>query len=129
LRTTGRESEARQLLLTGIEASPSPGTLQHTLGLLEIRQRNTELALTYLKAAAEAEEDSSRHRYVYAVALHDTGSPEAAIGVLERLNNELPGNPEVLYALASWAQEQGDVAKAGRYQGQLQAVVQAAGLR
>ena len=60
---------------------------------------------------------------------NDTGSPEAAISVLERLNNELPGNPEVLYALASWAQEQGDVAKAGRYQGQLQAVVQAAGLR
>lgn len=129
LRATGRESEARTLLLSAIEASPEPGALQHTLGLLEIRQGNTAAALRYLKAAADTEENASRYRYVYAIALHDTGEPKEAFARLERLNTQLPGNPEVLYALVGWAQEMGDVAKAGRYQGQLQAIAQAAGLR
>ena len=73
--------------------------------------------------------DGSRHRYVYAIALHDTGKPEEAVASLERLNRSLPGNPDVLSALVGYARELGDAGKAGRYQAQLQGIVEAAGLR
>ena len=54
---------------------------------------------------------------------------QEALALLEQLNQDRPGNPEVLSALVSYAGEMGDVAKQGRYQGQLQGVAQAAGLR
>ena len=127
-RQTNREQQARQLLLDGIALMPEPGVLDHTLGLLEIRAGNTNKALAHLKRAADNERDGSRHRYVYAVALHDTGQPAQALALLEKLNRERPGNIEVLYALIGYAQSTGDAAKAGRYQGQLRAVGLAAGL-
>ena len=89
-----------------------------------------ELLLPRLALERRSEEaGESRHRYVYAIALHDTGKLEQALTVLERLNTDLPGNPEVLYALIGYAKALGDGAKAGRYSAQLQAIVQTAGLR
>ena len=129
LRAEGRDKEARSLLTAGIKASPAPGTLHHALGLLEIRAGNIDAAVAQLALAAELESEGSRHRYVYAIALHDTGKPAEALALLEQLNQDRPGNPEVLSALVSYAGEMGDVAKQGRYQGQLQGVAQAAGLR
>lgn len=113
----------------GISEGAAPGVLEHALGLLEIRTGHIERALDYLKRAADSETEGTRHRYVYAVALHDTGKPAEALALLERLNVERPGNPELLYALVGFARELGDAAKAGRYQAQLQGVAQAAGLR
>ena len=129
LRAEGRDKEARSLLTAGIKASPAPGTLHHALGLLEIRAGNIDAAVAELALAAELENEGSRHRYVYAIALHDTGKPAEALALLEQLNQDRPGNPEVLSALVSYAGEMGDAAKQGRYQGQLQGVAQAAGLR
>ena len=129
LRLSNREDTARDLLQEGIALSLDAGALEHALGLLEIRAGNLEAALAHLKAAADSEIDGSRHRYVYAIALHDTGKPEEAVTSLERLNRSLPGNPDVLSALVGYARELGDAGKAGRYQAQLQGIVQAAGLR
>ena len=56
-------------------------------------------------------------------------NPNKAFAVLEQLNQEQPGNPEVLSALISYAGEVGNAAKQGRYQGQLQGVLQSAGVR
>ena len=129
LRAQGRDDEAKALLLEGIATSPSPGTLYHTLGLLEIRQGRPGAAMAALSEAARLENDGSRHRFVYAIALHDTGKPDEALTLLETLNRERPGNPEVLSALVNYAGELGDAGKAGRYRGQLQGVLQAAGVR
>ena len=96
---------------------------------MEFREGNSATAITELAKAAELESEGSRHRYVYAIALHDTGQPAQAFTLLEQLNQDQPGNPEVLSALISYAEEVGNVAKQGRYQGQLQGVLQSAGLR
>lgn len=128
LRQTNREQEGRALLLAGIALMPEAGVLDHTLGLLEIRAGNTDQALLHLKRAADSERQGSRHRYVYAVALHDTGRPKEAIALLEKVNQERPGNIDVLYALIGYTQSQGDSDKTGRYQSQLRAVGSAAGL-
>ncbi len=129
LRVDGRDSEARALLTTAIALSPAPGTLHHSLGLLEIRDGQVDAAMAELAKAASLETAGSRHRYVYAIALHDTGKPVEAFALLEQLNQDRPGNPEVLSALVGYAGELGDAAKQGRYRGQLQGVAQAAGLR
>jgi Tfp pilus assembly protein PilF len=129
LRAQGRDNEARALLKQGIATSLAPGALHHSLGLLEFREGNGTAAITELAKAAELEAQGSRHRYVYAIALHDTGQPAQAFALLEQLNQDQPGNPEVLSALISYAEGAGDVAKQGRYQGQLQGVLQSAGVR
>jgi len=129
LRAQGRDDEARALLAAAISQSPAPGTLHHSLGLLEIRAGNVDAAVAQLRRAAALETEGSRHRYVYAIALHDTGKPSEAFALLEELNQDRPGNPEVLSALITYAGELGDPAKQGRYRGQLQGVAQAAGLR
>jgi Tfp pilus assembly protein PilF len=129
LRAQGRDNEARALLKQGIATSLAPGALHHSLGLLEFREGNSTAAITELAKAAELEAQGSRHRYVYAIALHDTGQPSQAFALLEQLNQDQPGNPEVLSALISYAEGAGDVAKQGRYQGQLQGVLQSAGVR
>ena len=99
------------------------------MGLLEFREGNSASAIDELAKAAALESGGSRHRYVYAIALHDTGQPKQAFTMLEQLNQEQPGNPEILSALITYAKELGDTAKQGRYQGQLQGVLQSAGLR
>ena len=129
LRAQGRDNEARALLKQGIAMSFAPGALHHSLGLLEFREGNNTAAITELAKAAELEVGGSRHRYVYAIALHDTGQPDQAFALLEQLNQEQPGNPEVLSALISYAGEVGNATKQGRYQGQLQGVLKSAGVR
>lgn len=129
LRVLNREQEAKHLLESGIEKSPSPGTLKHALGLLEIRQGNPQLGMSLLADAAANESGATRHRYVYAVALHDTGSVEESIKLLEQLNNEYPGQPQVLYALIAYHGEQGNRAEQERYQAQLQTISRALSAR
>lgn len=129
LRAQGRDADARALLQEGIKTSFSPGALHHSLGLLEFREGNSASAIDELAKAAALESGGSRHRYVYAIALHDTGQPKQAFTLLEQLNQEQPGNPEILSALITYAKELGDTGKQGRYQGQLQGVLQSAGLR
>ncbi len=129
LRTTGQEAEGRSLLNESIGQSDAPGALHHALGLLEIRAGDLPLALSHLQMAAALETDGSRHRYVYAIALHDTGDVQGAITLLEQLNNALPGNPQTLFALIGYCQEIGDTTRVARYQAQLQRVATTAGLQ
>lgn len=129
LRSTDRDDDARTLLLDGIAQTPDAGALHHALGLLEIRAGQLEVAMKHLQRAADLETTGSRHRFVYAVALHDTGAAREAIVRLERLNTLLPGNPEVLYTLMGWSREAGDPATFNRYRDQLDALTRTAGLR
>ena len=129
LRLLSREEEAKSLLEAGIKKSPSPGTLKHALGLLEIRQGNTQQGMLLLGEAAASESGATRHRYVYAVALHDTGAIADAIKLLERLNNDYPGQPQLLYALIAYHGEQGNRAEQDRYQAQLQQISRVLGVR
>ena len=82
-----------------------------------------------LGEAAASESGATRHRYVYAVALHDTGAIADAIKLLERLNNDYPGQPQLLYALIAYHGELGNRAEQDRYQAQLQQISRALGVR
>ena len=119
LRTAGREDEARQQLLAALAVAPESGDTLHSLGLLETRGGNREKALEYLGGAAAIEQNGTRHRFVYAIALHDLGQPAKAVTELEKLLRQVPGNQEVLLALVNYNAELGRKDAALRYARQL----------
>ena len=119
LRAGGREDEARKMLQRALEIAPEHGNTLHALGLLETRGGNTELALDYLQRAAALETNGTRHRFVYAIALHDLGKPAEAITQLQSLVRQAPANEEALLALANYCAELGRRDEARGYAGML----------
>lgn len=105
LRAQSRDDEARDILLGALKTAPEHGPTLHALGLLETRTENTTLALDYLRRAAEQESSGTRHRFVYAIALHDLGKPQQAIKELRVLLRVVPQSQEVLLALANYHSE------------------------
>jgi len=121
-RLLGREDEARKLLLQAMSIIPDQSGAPHALGLLETRAGNRELALEYLARAAELEQAGTRHRYVYAIALHDSGQVAEAIDQLKVTLRAAPQNREVLLALVSYCRDSGRLAEARRYAAKLLAL-------
>jgi tetratricopeptide (TPR) repeat protein len=115
LRGSGREEEARAALNAVLEFSPENGDAAHAMGLLEIRAGDREQALEWLRKAADAVSASPRHRYVYAIALHDTGDARAALKVLRDLHRDLPAWEDALLALTNYSAEIGDRTAARGY--------------
>jgi len=112
LRQQSREDEARVILLDALRIAPDHGAALHALGLLETRSGRTEKALHYLGRAAELETVGTRHRFIYAIALHDLGKPQEAINQLLALLRSTPHSEEVLLALANYNAELGQRDKA-----------------
>ncbi|MGB1140350.1 MAG: tetratricopeptide repeat protein [Halioglobus sp.] len=104
-RAQSQDNEARQLLMEALALAPDNGPVLHSLGLLETRSGNTEKALDYLGRAAAVETGGIRHRFVYAIALHDLGKPREAIAQLQQLLRVAPGNADVEGALRSYQEE------------------------
>ena len=115
LRAQSRDDEARQQLLQALQVDADNGPTLHALGLLETRSAEPEKALGYLQRAAELESIGTRHRFVYAIALHDLGQPREAIVQLQALLRSVPRNTDVLLALANYHAELGENSKALPY--------------
>ena len=114
-RAQGQEAEAERVLREAIAIAPSAADARHSLGLALVRQRRIREALAELAEAVRLQPDAPRLSYVYAVALHDTGSPEQAIDVLEASIARHPYDRDTLYLLASYALEAGTVDAARKY--------------
>ncbi len=115
LRAAGREQEARDVLLQALLIAPEHGPALHALGLLETRAGNRARALDYLGRAAALETGGTRHRFVYAIALHDLGQPEQALVQLKSLLRLAPRDEQVLLALANYSAELGQRSEAREY--------------
>jgi tetratricopeptide (TPR) repeat protein len=115
LRSQNRDEEARELMLEVLQFAPDNGPTLHSLGLLEARSGTPEKALEYLGKAAAQETEGSRHRFVYAIALHDLGKPREAITQLQALLRQLPRSEDVLLALANYSAELGQRDQARAY--------------
>ena len=85
------------------------------LSLTLPRQHDYPGALDLLRQASELALDNARYAYVYAVALNSTGARDKAMSLLERTHQRHPTDREVLMALVSFAQNEGDIAAALRY--------------
>ena len=119
LRAQNRDEEARALLLQALAVAPNNGNTLHALGLLETRSEDSKKALDYLAQAAALETLGTRHRFVYAIALHDLGQPRQAVTELNKLLRQFPRDEQVLLALANYNAELGETATAKAYAQQL----------
>ena len=108
--------------MQSIDIAPEQAPAYHALGLLETRAGNREQALSYLEKAAALEQAGIRHRYVYAIALHDYGRVEDALAQLKALLRDAPENPDILLALVTYSRGAGKIEDARRYAARLQAL-------
>ncbi len=111
-RRAGDEAGAQAILQKAQAANPKSGEVAHALGLSYIRQKRLPDALGKLREAAGLEPNEPRFAYVYAIALHDTGQPEAAIDVLKGALARQPYDRNSLSALASYEVEAKDFSAA-----------------
>ncbi len=121
-RVLRRQDEARELLLQAMSIAPEQSAAAHALGLLETRAGNRELALEYLARAARLEQAGTRHRYVYAIALHDSGQVADAIDQLKAILRSAPQSRETLLGLVSYCRDSGRIDEARRYAARLLAL-------
>ncbi len=115
LRGSGNDDDAREVLQEALAVDPQNGPVLHSLGLLETRSGRPGPALDYLGQAAELETGGTRHRFVYAIALHDLGQPEEAIAQLKQLLRSAPHSEETLLALSNYHAELGQREQARGY--------------
>ena len=80
-------------------------------------------------APRELDPTNVRFGYAYAVALYSTGKAKASLALLDHLLALDENNRDVLAALASYHQEQGDTALAKQYGDRLRALTPGDGRR
>jgi tetratricopeptide (TPR) repeat protein len=110
-RANDMDAQARPLIEKAIEMSPTDPAAHHAMGLLLVRQGQLDKAVPHLSRAAQLDPLNSRYTYVYAVALYENKQQEQAITVLETALQNQPGNRELVSALASYYQQQGNEEK------------------
>jgi predicted CXXCH cytochrome family protein len=106
-RVSGRDADGERVLRQGLAAAPQSGALHHALGLALVRLKRTDEALQEFERATVLEPHNARFTYVYGVALHSTGHPEAAVSTLEKGLLAHPGDSNIVAALASFRAERG----------------------
>ena len=92
LRSQSRDPEGEQVLRAGIARLPQAAALHHSLGLLQVREKDMKAALTSLQRAAELAPEETRYSYVYAVALHSAGRTHEALDLVDKSLQRAPGN-------------------------------------
>ncbi len=118
-RMQNRDTEGEQLLQMAIAIAPNAAEPIHALGLLKVRQKQYQEALTLLGRAATLQPANVRYSYVYAVALNSTGQPAQAIAILQQAHQRRPADREVLEGLIAFERDQGNLPAAIRYAQQL----------
>jgi Tfp pilus assembly protein PilF len=118
----GQDDKGERLLRQALTVVPEQAEVHHALGLLLVRQQRHPEAVAALAQAASLRPDVPRYSYVYAIALHDTGTPQKAIDVLEAAHKRHPYNREMLTALVAFHREQGNFEAAQQYAATLQAL-------
>jgi len=113
-RARGREREAEAVLRDAIKADSSAAGARHALGLSLVRQKRVPEALAALGEAARLAPGDPRFAYVYGVALHDAGKRGEATKTLEAALARHPYDREILFALASYERDAGNVTKAAQ---------------
>ena len=98
-RNQGKAKEEEGMLKSALTTMPDSGTVQHSYGLLKIRQQNYEGALPYLEAALGKLDSQPRFAYIYAVALDNLGNTQQAIKVLNKANEDWPNQVDILSLL------------------------------
>ena len=104
-RSEGDDVAAGKILLDAVRRFPTDADILHALGLLEVRRKNYDSALEFLKSASEYGSNNSQYRYIYAVALHDLGQPDQSIKELQAALAISAYSSNILFALTTYSLE------------------------
>jgi tetratricopeptide (TPR) repeat protein len=107
-RALGSDREGEEMLLSGLESAPQSADLRYALGLLYIRVKRLDEAVTELARAAELAPERSRYAYLHGLALKEKGDVKGALAVLEAARKSHPSDRELLTALATISRDAGD---------------------
>jgi len=114
-RSQYQESKSESLLREAVSVAPESADAHHALGLLLVRTKKLDQALASLEAAATLSDDNPRYGYVYGIALHSSGSSEAAINHLKKVKARHPTDRDTLNALVTIYLDSGDARAAMLY--------------
>ncbi len=106
LKREGRQTEALELLRTGLNMATETAVIHHAMGLQLVALQDLPEALTHLGEAVTQRPQSARYSYVYAVGLHDSGQVAKSLQVLEEVLDLAPWDRDSLLAMALYALEQ-----------------------
>ena len=120
-RTRGMDQEGAALLRKAIAIEPDNADVHYAFGLLLVRQHDPA-AMAELRQANELAPANARYAYAYAVALNSTGAAAPAMMLLEHTHQQHQADRDVLVALVSIAQQQGDQPTALRHARELAAL-------
>lgn len=120
LRARGRDEAGRQVLEAALPLVDNPAPIEHSLGLLLVRQKKLDEAVLHLSRAANSDTAPARYVYVYAVALDSQGRTAEAIAALEKALARYPNDPQLLSALVSYHRKLGHAERASELERQLQ---------
>jgi len=101
-RSLGRDTDGYRTLTAALEKLPNDAALHHALGLTLVRQRELLRGVAELTRAVELAPAEARFSYVLAIALHDTGQPEAALKVIDAALRHHPFDRSLLEARNAW---------------------------
>ncbi|WP_455207021.1 tetratricopeptide repeat protein [Kaarinaea lacus] len=118
-RVQQRDKEGEAILRLGIKQSENPAPIHHALGLLLVRNKRVDDALKELEKATQLAPDEPRYSYVYGVALQSVKGHSAAIDYLKKVQKYHPSDLNILFALASFNLENGDLKAAAEYANQI----------
>lgn len=118
-RIQQRDKEGEEILRLGIKQSENPAPVHHALGLLLVREQRTDEALKELETATRLAPGEARYSYVYGVALQSVKGHAAAIAYLKKAHKRHPADLNILFGLASFSLENGDLKAAADYANQL----------
>lgn len=119
LSALGREGEGEVTLRDALRTMPEEPRLHHALGLSLARSGRLHDAVLQLSEATRLSSSDPEYAYPYAVVLHGMRRGREAIRVLDASLARSPTNRDLLFALASYEQESGDIAAALRHARQL----------
>lgn len=101
----GQLSLAVQRLQSARQRLPNSPELAYAQGMLLVREKQRDAALSALRQATVLAPENPRFRYVYAVAMHDYGDAPGAVSQLKTLLQRYPNYREAQAALRSYSKK------------------------
>jgi Flp pilus assembly protein TadD len=105
-RLIHRDNQGLSVLQQGLIRLPDAADLHHSLGLLQVRLKNTDEALKSLERAVKLAPNQPRFNYVYAMALTSVGREQDAREVTGSALMLTPNDPALNALNAQFTQEE-----------------------
>lgn len=106
-RGSGLESKGENMLLRALRVAPDSAAVNHSYGLLLVREQRYGEALSYLEKGAQLANGQPRFAYIYAIALDSMGKTEKSVEFLFDIIETWPNQLNLLMTLVNYLEKLG----------------------